>query len=197
MSGEQRRIAVATLRGMRVTVRSVCPQDAGRMQDYLRRLTPASRYDRFLGPVNELSAMELDRITHGDDRHISLVAETKVDGARTIVGEARSAVAPDGLTAEVAVSVAVSVADGWRGRGLGALLLQHLECRARGLGARTLVGDVLRSNAPMKRLARKAGFDLTGVPADARLVRIVKDISAPPLGLPCAQLTASGLSIAA
>jgi hypothetical protein len=49
----------------------------------------------------------------------------------------------------------------------------------------------------MRNLARKAGFDMTGVPADARLVRIVKDMSAPPLGLPCAQLAASGLAIAA
>jgi acetyltransferase len=193
MSGEQRRINVARLRGMRVTVRPVCPQDAGRVQDYLRGLAPSSRYDRFLGPVNELSPAELDRVTRGDDRHMSLIAEAKAGGARAVIGEARGALAPDGLTAEVAVSVA----DAWRGRGLAALLLQHLECRARGLGARTLVGDVLRANAAMKRLARKAGFDMTGVPADARLVRIVKDISASPLGLPCAQPTATGLSVAA
>ena len=194
MSGEQRRIAVARLRGgMRVTVRPVCPQDAGRVQDYLRGLAPSSRYDRFLGPVNELSPAELDRVTHGDDRHMALIAETKVGGARTVIGEARAAIAPDGLTAEVAVSVA----DAWRGRGLGALLLQQLECRARGLKARTLVGDVLRSNAAMQRLARKAGFAMTGVPADARLVWIVKDISVPPRELPCAQLTAAGLAIAA
>lgn len=193
MSGEQRRIAVARLRGgMRVTVRPACPQDAGRVQDYLRGLAPSSRYDRFLGPLNELSPAELKRVTHGDDRHMSLIAEAKVGGARAVIGEARGAVAPDGLIAEVAVSVA----DAWRGRGLGALLLQQLECGARGLGAHTLVGDVLRSNAAMKRLARKAGFDMTGVPVDARLVRIVKDISAP-LGLPCAQLAAAGLSIAA
>jgi hypothetical protein len=49
----------------------------------------------------------------------------------------------------------------------------------------------------MKRLARKAGFHMTGPPADARLVRIVKDISRPQAGLPCGELTASGLSIAA
>jgi GNAT superfamily N-acetyltransferase len=192
MSGEQRRIAAARPRGgVRVTVRPVCPRDAGGVQEYLRGLAPSSRYDRFLGPVNELSPAELERVTHGDGRHMSLIAETTVGGACMVIGEARSAVAADGLTAEIAVSVA----DAWRGRGVGVLLLQHLECRVRGLGARTLVGDVLRSNAAMKKLARKTGFDMTGVPADARLVRIVKDISAPEL--PCAQLTAAGLSVAA
>jgi acetyltransferase len=179
--------------GARVTVRPACRWDVGRIQDYVRGLAPASRYDRFLGPLNELSPAELEHAIRRDDRRIALIAEAKVAGARVMVGEARGAVAPDRLSCEVAVSVA----DAWHGRGLGTLLLQQLECRARSLGVRTLVGDVLRSNAPMKRLARKAGFDMAGVPADARLVRIVKDVSAPPLGLPCAELTPAELSIAA
>jgi acetyltransferase len=192
--GPARPIGRSRLRdGLRVTVRPVCPRDAGRVQDYVRGLAPSSRYDRFLGPVNELSLRELERMTRGDGWQMTLIAETKVAGARVMVGEARGAVAPDGLSCEVAVSVA----DAWRGRGLGMLLLQQLECRARSLGVRSLVGDVLRSNAPMKRLARKAGFDMAGVPADGRLVRIVKDVSAPPLGLPCAEPTAPELPFAA
>jgi GNAT superfamily N-acetyltransferase len=179
--------------GERVTLRPVCPRDSDGVQAYVRGLSPSSRYDRFLGPLNELSPAELDRVTHGDGRHLSLIAEAKVDGARVMIGEARGAVASDRLSCEIALSVA----DAWRGHGLGALLLAQLERRARDLGARTLVGDVLRTNAPMKRLARSAGFDMTGVPADARLVRIVKDISAPQLGVPCAPAATSRLSIAA
>jgi acetyltransferase len=189
-----RPIAVTRLHdGLRVTVRAACPRDAEGLQDYVRGLAPSSRYDRFLGPVNELSSLELERMTRSDGRQLALIAEAKVAGARVKVGEARGAIAPDRLSCEVAISVA----DAWRGRGLGTRLLQHVECRARSLGVRTLIGDVLRSNAAMRRLARKAGFDMAGVPADARLVRIVKDISALPLGLPCAEPTAPGLSIAA
>jgi GNAT superfamily N-acetyltransferase len=191
---EARLIGVSRLGdGWWVTIRAACAEDAGRLQDYIRGLAPSSRYDRFLGPVNELSAPELERMTRSDRRQMTLIAETKVAGARVMIGEGRCAVAPDGLGWEVAVSVA----DGWRGRGVGALLLRHIECRARRLRVPTLVGDVLRSNAAMKSLARKAGFNLAGVPADARLVRIVKDISAAQAGAPCAQLTAPGLSIAA
>jgi GNAT superfamily N-acetyltransferase len=178
--------------GGRVTVRPACPWDAGRMQDYVRDLSLSSRYDRFLAPVNELSPAELARIGAGGGMQATLIAETKVAGARIMIGEARYA-ASDGATCEIALSVA----DGWRGRGVGTLLMDHLECRGRNLGVTTLVGDVLRSNAAMRTLARKSGFDLAGVPADARLVRIAKDISAARIGMPCGQSMSSGLRMAA
>lgn len=177
----------------RVTVRPVCPWEGDRVQAYVRGLSPSSRYDRFLGPVNELTAAELDRVTRGDDRWRALIAETIVDGGATVIGEARYAVAADGRTCEIAVSVA----DAWRGRGVGSLLMRDLECRAQRLGVSMLVGDVLRTNAAMQGLARKAGFALTGVPAEARLVRIVKDLADPQRRAPCAQLAASGFAIAA
>ena len=177
--------------GARVTVRAACPADAGRVQDYVRALAPSSRYDRFLAPMNELSPAELARIGVGGEMQATLIAETKIAGARIMIGEARYA--SDDTTFEIALSVA----DGWRGRGLGTLLMDHLECRARKLGVPTLVGDVLRSNAAMRTLARKSGFDQAGVPADARLVRIVKDISAARVGMPCGQPAASELRMAA
>jgi acetyltransferase len=172
-------------------VRAARPGDARRIQDYVRGLSPSSRYDRFLAPLNELSPAELVRIGGGSGTHATLIAETQIAGARIVIGEARYAC--DGVTCEIALSVA----DAWRARGLGTLLLDHLECRARTLGVSTLVGDVLRSNTAMRTLARKCGFDQAGVPADARLVRIVKDISAARIGTPCGQLATSGLRIAA
>jgi acetyltransferase len=195
MAGTQPRLnGIARLPdGARVSLRPVFPGDAARIQDYVRSLAPSSRYARFLGPVNELSPAELDRIGHGDDRQATFIAETKIAGTRVVIGEARYAAAPDGARFEIALSVA----EGWRGRGVGMLLLDFLECRARSLGMRALIGDVLHSNTAMRKLARKAGFALTGVPGDARLVRIVKDISAARVGMPCAQLTKSEFPIAA
>ena len=37
-----------------VTVRPVCPEDADEVQGYVRGLSAHSRYDRFLGALNEL-----------------------------------------------------------------------------------------------------------------------------------------------
>ena len=179
--------------GGRVTLRPACPQDGGRVQDYVRSLSLPSRYNRFFGPVSELSSGELERMTHNEDGRLTLIAETKVAGTRKVIGEARGAVAADRLSYELAVSVD----DGWHGRGLGSLLLRQLECHARSLGVPKLVGDVLHSNAAMRKLAHKTGFGTTRVPADARLVRIVKDISGPQVGVPCARPMTSGLPIAA
>jgi spore maturation protein SpmB len=75
--------------------------------------------------------------------------------------------------------------------------MSSIACRARRLGARALVADVLRSNQAMKELARKLRFAMTGVPADARLVRIVKDISGAQASAPCDELMAFAAAIAA
>lgn len=175
--------------GEPVTVRPVCPQDSDTLQAYVRALSPDARYKRFFGPLRELPPAELDRVIHLDPpNQLGLIAQTRVDGA---IGEARYALSPDRLDCEFALSVA----DGWRGKGVGRLLLDDLECRARSLGARRLVGDVLRTNEAMQALARKAGLAMAGVPGDAKLVRIVKDLGC--TALPCEVTAASGLAHAA
>jgi GNAT superfamily N-acetyltransferase len=168
---------VHTLRldgGERVTLRPVGPADAGPLQAYVRALSPQARYSRFFGPLQELPPAELDRVIHLDrKRQLALLAEARIEGAWTTLGEARYALSPDRSEFEFALSVA----DRFHGRGIGSLLLADLECRAKDLGARYLVGDVLRTNEPMQGLARKAGFAMTAVPRDARVVRIVKDLA--------------------
>lgn len=47
-----------------------------------------------------------------------------------------------------------------RGRGLGRLMLEHVEERARALGRRTVVLQVNKRNAPAIAFYRRAGFDL-------------------------------------
>ncbi len=160
--------------GEKVTVRPARPQDTSMIQAYIRGLSAASRRNRFLGALNEISSSELHGMTHGDRcRHPALIAEGIVDGACTMIGEARYAVAPDGLNCEFAVSVAET----WRRKTLAMLLVGIVAYRAKALGLRYLVGDVFRTNEAMMALARKTGFAVTGPVADARLVRITKDLA--------------------
>jgi GNAT superfamily N-acetyltransferase len=156
-----------------VTLRPVGPQDGGVLQAYVRALSSQSRYNRFLGALHELPPAELERVTHLDREYeLALLAETRVDGAPLVVAEARCAFSRDRRECEFALSVA----DGWHGKGIGTLLVAEVERRAGRLGARRLVGDVLRSNEPMKALSRKTGFQMADIPRDAKLVRIVKEL---------------------
>jgi GNAT superfamily N-acetyltransferase len=168
--------------GESITVRAIRPQDATRLQAYVRRLSIETRWSRFLGALSELSATELDRLTHmGGPGELALLALADSGQQSQTVAEAVIVTAPDSRRSEIALSVA----DAWQGRGLGTLLLRNIECRARMLGARYIFGDVLRTNTAMKCLARKAGFSIRSPFTDARLVEIVKDLSVPPSDVPC------------
>jgi GNAT superfamily N-acetyltransferase len=168
--------------GESVMVRAINPQDADRLQGYMRNLSGPTRRNRFLGAVNELAPKELERLTHmGGSSELAWIAFGRVDGETAMIAEAIQAMAPQNQRCEIALSVT----DAWQRKGVGTLLLSHMECRARLLGARYLVGDVLRTNDAMKGLARKAGFAIRGPFRDARLIEIVKDLSSPPTGLPC------------
>jgi GNAT superfamily N-acetyltransferase len=168
--------------GERITVGVVRPQDAGALQAYFRELSGESRYRRFLGALAELNAKQLARITemNGPDE-VALLAFAETGNTPCLVGEA--------VLVRVAGSArcefALSVTDAWQRKGVGAALLADLECRARMRGARHLYGDVLRTNTPMKNLARKAGFALRSPLTDARLIEIVKDLAVTAPDLPC------------
>ena len=179
--------------GEHVVTRIVRTADVGALQSYVRGLSTTSRYYRFFGPIAELPAREIDRLVHLDGvTQAALIVCAFADGAMRIVGEARYAIAPDGEA-----EFALSVAEDWRHRGLGSLLMADIEHRVRRLGARLLQADVLYANDPMRRLARKAGFMAAAVPNDARLIRIVKDLTMVPAALPREEQTQSALAKAA
>ncbi len=171
--------------GERVIARPVRPDDAGRLQAYLRGLSVESRRNRFLGALNELSRSELARLC-GMDRpdETTWVAFAYTTTEPTMIGEAVQVIGPGGARCEFAVSVT----DPWQRRGLGSALLRIVACRARVRGARHLFGDVLHTNTAMKCFARKAGFAIRNPIHDARLVEIVKDMAQAGPDAPCPDL---------
>jgi GNAT superfamily N-acetyltransferase len=169
--------------GNAVTVRFVEPRDAEALQAYFRSLSARSRYNRFLGAISELPASQLDQFIHvGEADRFSVVAVMSIDGAESIVGEARYAFDADTDSFEFGLSVD----DRWQGHGVGAALLRNLECRAAAFGAHLLFGDTLRSNDAMLGLARKSGFAFTHSPGDWKLIRFEKQIAVAPQEIPCA-----------
>lgn len=169
--------AVDTLRLSvgRLVIRVVGPADAALLQGHVRGLARASRQNRFLGGINELTAAELDRITHhGAGNIFGLLAETVVRGETVVVGEAVYAVDAQAGTVEFALSVA----DAWHGRGIGQALIASVELRAARAGSLMLIGEALRSNDAMLGLAAKAGFVNRRHRDEARLLRLEKVIGA-------------------
>ena len=166
-----------------LAVRFVEPRDAEALQNYFRSLSVRSRYNRFLGAMSELPPTELDHFIHaGESDRFSVIAVMMVEGRETVVGEARY-----GFEAATAsFEFGISIDDRWQGQGIGAVLLNNLECRAAALGAERMFGDTLRSNEVMIALARKSGFAFARNPDDWKLVRFEKHLDVAPAEIPCA-----------
>ena len=93
----------------------------------------------------------------------------------TIIGEASYAFDGKNNCGEFAISVS----DHWHRRGLGSALLCAVQLRAIDLGFFDLFGETLKTNDPMKSLARKAGFEFTPS-SDWRAVRFDKKLAGQP-----------------
>jgi GNAT superfamily N-acetyltransferase len=165
-----------TLRdGSQVLLRPLRPDDRAAEAAFIEALSPDARHYRFLGQVHAGEAL-LDRLTKVDfARDFALVAAVPDDGRERIVGVARYALDPDGTGCECAVTVA----DAWQRRGLGAALMGRLIEVARSRGVRSMVSIDDADNAAMRDLARFLGFRSMPDPQDARQCIHRLDLQAP------------------
>lgn len=159
--------------GATLTVRFVELRDADALLTYFRSLSQRSRYSRLMGAASELPPSELDKALHvGEGNRFAVVAEMKVDGADTIVGEARYSYDAATQNSEFGLSIG----DAWQGQGIGRAMLANLECRSAALGALRLFGETLRNNEQMIGLARKLGYAFSAAPSDWRVTRFEKPL---------------------
>ena len=87
-------------------LRPIRPEDAEMEQAFVRRLSPASRYFRFMGALRELTPAMLVRFTQIDyDREMALMVVANEDGKDVCLGVARYASFPDGVNCDFAVVV--------------------------------------------------------------------------------------------
>lgn len=139
--------------GSEVVVRPIEPEDREQLAAEFLRLSPESRYRRFLAPMSRLNEEMLDYLTRVDHHdHEALVALDSATGegagvARFVRLEDRPDVA----------EAAVTVADAWQGRGLGTLLLELIAARARQEGIRSFTALMLAENTEMMELLERLG----------------------------------------
>lgn len=160
--------SVVTLRdGSEVTIRVLHKEDAKLERDFLRNLSPESRWMRFLGQFNEPSDSLIRKLTELNYQHdMAFIALSNEGGVTREVGVSRYSLSPDGQSCECAVTVA----DAWQGRGLGTVLMRDLIDIARRRGIRSMFSIDANENERMRELARDLGFKRERDPDDATRV---------------------------
>ena len=145
--------------GGAVHIRPIRPEDADRLVDLHSRLSDRTIYYRFFSPRPRLSPREVQRFTTVD--HIDRVALVAVLDDR-FVAVARY----DRLPGTSEAEVAFVVADEHQGRGLGALLLEHLAAAARERGITRFFAETLADNKAMQTVFKRAGWQAKSTWAD-------------------------------
>jgi GNAT superfamily N-acetyltransferase len=146
-------VPIALRDDSRIRIRRLRRSDSGLLLEGFRRLTPESRYRRFLAPTPELSEKTIRYLLDIDHRdHEALIAlDEPLGGAVGIARYVRDRARPD------AAEVAVTVVDDWQGRGLGTLLLEGITVRAREEGVDTFTALMLVESRQMMDLLERLG----------------------------------------
>jgi acetyltransferase len=160
----------ATIRGgEHVLIRRLKPDDMALYPEFLRNVSAEDLRLRFFARIAELSAAEMDKLGHLDDRHemafIALDAHTG-----QMLGIVRLKDELDEKTAEFAILVRSAI----KGHGLGWLLMRRIIDYATEKGLRRVYGDVLAENTTMLQMCAELGFHEEDMGSGIR--RVVLDV---------------------
>ena len=141
--------------GSRVRLRPGRSTDRDLLISGFQRLSPESRYRRFLTATPELTPDMVRYLTDIDHHgHEAIIAIDETGEGLGVARYVRDPARPD------SAEVAVTVIDDWQGRGLGTLLLETLSARARLEGIRSFTALMLATNETMMDLLRHVEPDL-------------------------------------
>lgn len=143
--------------GTFVTLRFVRPTDAPLLIQEFGELSARSRYLRFFGVKNSLSADDVCHLLDVDGwNHVAIWAVQRGSAGEEAVGVARFIrLGPDPEAADFAISVV----DRLQGRGLGRILLERLIEAARERQIKRFRFEVLTENARMLNLVHDVAPD--------------------------------------
>ena len=146
-------------KGQQVDVRFLTPADGELLIDLVQRLSPNTRYLRFLIAAEEVP---LDAATRklpaflavdGVDS-VALLASVEENSHEVALGVARFKRSPGSDDAEVAVVMR----DDWQQQGIGQALLRQLTDVARSLGIKRYYAVVLATNRGAHSLIKALGY---------------------------------------
>jgi len=141
--------------GRCLTIRPIRPEDERAHAEFFHAMTQEDLRLRFFAITRQPDHTQLARYVQIDyDREMAFVACTEEGGSTVIHGVVRAVCDPDNETAEFAVTVRSDET----GHHLGRMLMERIikYCRAR--GTRVMIGEILRENTRMLKLAFDCGF---------------------------------------
>jgi RimJ/RimL family protein N-acetyltransferase len=155
--------------GERVLIRRLRPEDVALYRDFLADVSAEDLRLRFFARVAELSAAEIDKLSHLDYRHEMAFVALDEDTGR-MLGLVRLKDELDEKTAEFAILVRSRL----KGHGLGWLLMRRVIDYGKEKGLRRVYGDVLAENSAMLQMSAELGFYEEDMGSDIR--RVVLDL---------------------
>ena len=159
--------------GTSVVIRPIQERDVELERRFIEALSPGSRRFRFLDTMRTPSDALLGKLTAIDPAtDAAYVALIRVDGEEREIGVARFSALPDGSDCEFAVTVA----DEWQRKGLGAMLMQRLIEVARARGIKTMHSSDAADNASMREFASHLHYRHARDPDDAMHVLYSVDL---------------------
>ena len=163
--------------GTVVRLRPIRPEDEPLMVRFHQQLSDYSVHLRYF----HLTRLE-QRVRH---ERLARVCRTEPGVEMAIVAEETDATGQPAIVgvgrlmrngADPNAEVALLVVDRLQGQGLGHEFMRRLVLLAREHGLRRLIGDMLRENAGMIGVARRAGFRVAPSADDPQVFRAVLDL---------------------
>jgi acetyltransferase len=143
--------------GRDVFIRPILEDDGPLLNDLFNRLSPESRYFRFLSSREFLPEALIYQFTHLDYyRNFALAAQIDEEGRRAIIGVGRYGY--DYF--QKRTDFAIAVRDDWQRLGLGRILLEKLFAVGKEHGISRFTAEIDPQNTAIKQLIVKMGYDM-------------------------------------
>ena len=153
-----------------VTIKPITQADRASARVFIKALSKESIRQRLGGGSVNFSEAHLTMILKnslGPDYVLGAF-----DSSNGLIGIARYA-----RVAECCAEFAVIVSDDCRNRGIATKLLIELESLARAFGYRVMTAQTLASNLPMRRLAKRMGYQSVVDSSDSMTLLLSKQLS--------------------
>ncbi len=161
--------------GELVTLRTISPEDAPRLQALFSSLSPTSRFFRFLSCMKEMPDEWAKKLADVDSPAEMALIATREDGDQErLIADARYAIEP--FAEMPSAEFAIAIQDDFQHRGLGKILLKQLAALASAHGIRTFTALVHSENHQMLQLLGHSGFTLRTIEKGRGEVRLAVEI---------------------